>query len=267
VTQLIWPVIVLLLLPQVVPAGHNTNPPESASDYIQRGVICLAVEEYDRAIALFTEAVRLEPRNPGTYGNRGLAYSVMGKPDKAIADFNQALRLKPGDCSLYIFRGNACRDAGAYDKAIADYNEAIWRVPKSATAYYNRAGAYLKKREYGKAKADITEAIWLASLNGLDRQNLQIVRNSAWLLAASRIKQVRDGERAVLLAESACHASGWRDADSVGALAAAHAECGNFKEAVRREQQAIRLGYRGREARERGRERLKLYEAGKPHRE
>ena len=49
-------------------------------------------------------------------------------------------------------------------------------------------------------------------------------------------------------------------------LAAAHAECGNFKEAVQWEKKAIELGVAKHEA-ENARRRLKRYEEGKPWRE
>jgi hypothetical protein len=47
----------------------------------------------------------------------------------------------------------------------------------------------------------------------------------------------------------------------------AHAECGNFKEAVRLEQRALELGYPDASATGNARGRLKLYEVGRPYRE
>ena len=50
----------------------------------------------------------------------------------------------------------------------------------------------------------------------------------------------------------------------LGALAAAHAECGDSKEAVRLERRALELGYAEGLETELARKRLRLYEAGKP---
>jgi hypothetical protein len=55
------------------------------------------------------------------------------------------------------------------------------------------------------------------------------------------------------------------DPDNLGTLAAAKAEAGNFKEAVKWQKKAIELGYDDKEETEKARQRLKLYEEGKPY--
>ena len=49
-------------------------------------------------------------------------------------------------------------------------------------------------------------------------------------------------------------------------LAAAHAECGNFAEAVRRQNQTIELGFEDAHKLSQARERLELYKQDKPFR-
>ena len=46
--------------------------------------------EYDRAIADYTEAIRLNREPVGPYSNRGSAYEKKGELDKALADFREA---------------------------------------------------------------------------------------------------------------------------------------------------------------------------------
>ena len=74
------------------------------------------------------------------YYGRGACYSEKGEHDKAIADFTEAIRLDPNQCgcttSIEVGR---YAQKGEYDKAIADFTEAIRLDPKSAAAYYNRA--------------------------------------------------------------------------------------------------------------------------------
>jgi tetratricopeptide (TPR) repeat protein len=50
----------------------------------------------DRAIADYTEALRLDPKYTFAYYNRGDAYRYNGDLDRAIADYTEALRLVPG---------------------------------------------------------------------------------------------------------------------------------------------------------------------------
>ena len=65
--------------------------------------------------------------------------------EKAIADFTQAIRLDPSYASAYISRGVAYAGKGDYDRAIADYNQAIRLDPNYAPAYINRGVAYYNK--------------------------------------------------------------------------------------------------------------------------
>ena len=54
--------------------------------------------DYDRAIADYDEAIRLDPRYAVAYYNRGVAYCDKGDYDRAIADYNEAIRLDPKLC-------------------------------------------------------------------------------------------------------------------------------------------------------------------------
>lgn len=77
----------------------------------------------------------------------------MTRAHKAIADYTEAIRLNPEFADACFNRGNAYYGKGQYDDAIADYTEAIRLNPKFAEAYYNRGNAY-----EAKAEADFTKA-------------------------------------------------------------------------------------------------------------
>lgn len=81
----------------------------------------------------------------------------------------------------------------------------------------------------------------------------------------------RDGPRAVELATKAGELSSWRLPSLIDTLAAAYAEDGRFDDAKKWESKAIEIWstrWRNVEASiKAGRERLELYEAGKPYRE
>jgi len=132
-------------------------------DYLQK-------RHPDKVMADYTEAIRLDPKDPYVYRGRGKGYAGQGKFDKAIADYNEAIRLHPKDPYAYRRRGLAYVCQGKFDKAIADYTEAIRLDPKSRLnpkttcaylARFNRAYAYCFKGEYDKAIADCNEAIQL----------------------------------------------------------------------------------------------------------
>ena len=74
-----------------------------------------------------------------TYNNRGNARRAKQEYDKAIADYNEAIRLDPTYALTYENRGIAWHAKQEYDKAVADYNEVIRLDPKHADAYNSLA--------------------------------------------------------------------------------------------------------------------------------
>jgi tetratricopeptide (TPR) repeat protein len=93
--------------------------------------------DYNKAIAVFTEAILLAPNDALAYRSRGNAYSYKGDYDNAIADFTQAITLNPYDFYAYHRRGFAYNSKGDYDKAIADYEEAL-RIEPNYTLVLQR---------------------------------------------------------------------------------------------------------------------------------
>jgi tetratricopeptide (TPR) repeat protein len=116
---------------------------------------------YDRAIADYTQALRLDPNIALAYNNRGMAYAGKGDYDRAIADYTQALRLDPNIALAHNNRGMAYADKGDYDWAIADYTQALRIDPDLVAVYNNRGMAYAGKRDYDRAIADYTQALRL----------------------------------------------------------------------------------------------------------
>jgi serine/threonine-protein kinase len=189
-------------------------------------------------------------------------------PGPAVARLRAALDKMPRHFLLDSRIADAYSQRGAYhvrihkpDEAVADLTEAIRLRPDVAVLFGWRAEAHLQKGEYELAAADVAEAIRLGPEMPWTHNNL------AWLLATCPKDGVRDGKRAVVLGTRACELSGWKNPHTLGTLAAAHAESGDFKEAVQWERRAIDLGAADEAFLERARQRLALYESGMPCRE
>ena len=95
------------------------------------------------------------------HSNRGIAYGKAGDYDRAIADFDAAMRINPNHVRAYLNRGNANFARRDYDRAIADFSQAIRLEPKNVTIVMSRATAYEAKGDFGRAIADYDQALKL----------------------------------------------------------------------------------------------------------
>jgi tetratricopeptide (TPR) repeat protein len=92
--------------------------------YLNRGNVYDLINEYQKAIADYTEAIRLDPQNANAYNNRGLSYKNLEEYDQAIADVNEAIRLNPEDAFSYQIRGVSYGALEEYEKASVDLYKA-----------------------------------------------------------------------------------------------------------------------------------------------
>jgi tetratricopeptide (TPR) repeat protein/Zn-dependent protease len=233
--------------------------PRCAPAYVLRGDACAQSREFAQAVRDYSQALALDPGRAETLAKRGAAGVGLGRFDRAVADYTEALRLGPTS-DLYNQRAIAYRRAGRTHLALADYDAAIGLAPAEPRLYFNRALAHAARGDYGRAVADYAEAARLAPDYAAAYNNL------AHLWATCPLAEVRDGSRAVGYATRACELTAWGEAGFLDTLAAAYAEAGDFAEAARWQSKALEdpQWCKGRE--EKARERLRLYEEGKPYR-
>ena len=75
---------------------QSESTADQASDaaaYYLRGVTYHSKGELEKAIADYTEAIRINPDHAKAYNNRGAAYEYKGEYDKAMADYAKAKEL------------------------------------------------------------------------------------------------------------------------------------------------------------------------------
>ena len=112
---------------------------------------------------LITTGCSDELSTPQEYFDRGNSHFDDVKFEKAIADYSQAIRIDPEYATAYNNRGLSYHQLGIYEKEIQDYTEAIRIDPEYADAYYNRALSYADLGQHEKAHADFKRACELNS--------------------------------------------------------------------------------------------------------
>jgi tetratricopeptide (TPR) repeat protein len=236
--------------------------PKDANPYAARGSAHFLKQEYDQAIRDYTEALRLAPQVGDVYSYRAAAYHARKDYRRALADDNEAIRQAPGNPALYLHRGGTYWLLDDHEAALRDYSESIRLEPRDPLAYYDRGTLFADRKDYPHAIEDYQAAIRCGPTCQYPYFGL------AWILATCPKKEFRDGNKAIEYAEAGLEVSKWKDAGGFTALAAAHAETGNFKAAIYWEQKGLELSRESPpEEVEKQRQRLKLYQEGKPYRE
>jgi tetratricopeptide (TPR) repeat protein len=139
--------------------------PKNAPYRIARGMFQLTHGNTTKAIEDFDAALKLDPKNTQAYNNRGMALVTSGDLKGAVQDFNKAIELDPKYVSCYTNRSYALAKLDRRKDAMTDLNVAINLDPKAAGAYDSRGVLYLEMNDVKKAVADFTSALKLVQSN------------------------------------------------------------------------------------------------------
>jgi tetratricopeptide (TPR) repeat protein len=131
---------------------------QSVENLVNRGIEKGKEGDLDGAIADFTHAIELNPKDDAPYYNRAQAKRLKKDAAGAVADYTRAIELGSTNPAAYNNRGNARAENKDGDGAITDYTRAIELKPDYARAYYNRAVAKKEKGDAIGATADFKTA-------------------------------------------------------------------------------------------------------------
>lgn len=135
--------------------------------YKQKADAVLSQADYRKAVADFTQAIKLDPKDKDYYLNRAKTHAVLLRVDfnpslaAAVADYSEAIKLDPNFAAAYSGRGQVYEESNQQDKAFADLDRAIQLNPNDAVAYYTRAKTYSYRKNYIAARADLENALRL----------------------------------------------------------------------------------------------------------
>jgi len=238
----------------------SPNDPDAESNI---GAALLQQGDVNRAISHLRRTVEKFPRHAPALINLGNALLQTGATEAAIMEYRKTLDLPFDHAESHYSIGSAFKQKGDVEAAIVHYRKAIELRPDYANAHNNLGNAL---RAQGKFKQALHE--YEAALES-DPESAFAANNLAWLLAASSDDSIRNGAKAVQLAERANQLSGGNDPIFLHTLAAAYAENRQFPEAVEAAQHALELAEANgiKSLAESLRSKLALYQAGSPYHE
>ncbi len=214
----------------------------------------------DEAIVHYQKAVTIAPGSAEAQFNLGKALGLKGKPEEAIARYEIALQIDPDFLPARVSLANALLQQGKADLAATHFQRALEIRPNDAGLQLNLGLCFFQMGRMEEAKLHYEKALEIAPANPGIQNNL------AWLLATCPVASLRDGNRAVDLAQQANALSGGEKPLILRTLAAALAQAGRFPEAVESAQRAASLA-EAQSIPDLARQiqfELNLYRAGKP---
>jgi tetratricopeptide (TPR) repeat protein len=192
----------------------------------------------DRALEHYAEAVRIQPDYPVAHYNMATVLTQRDQPDAAIEHYLQAVRFKPDFPEAQHNVAMLLVQQGKHAPAIEHFTAAVRVAPDFATAHYGLAQAFEVQDQFADAIRHYGEAIRVRP------QEPAFANALAWLLATCRSPELRDGRRAVELAEKASALTRHGDARMLRTLAAAYGEARRFDAAAETARKALQLAQR-----------------------
>lgn len=160
--------------------------------------------QYDRALGLCQRAVEIVPENADACARLATVHFQMGHADEAAEHFRTAIGLGSSDPRTYLGLATIQRGGGFAEEAVQALRDGLEVVPK----------------------------------------NVSLLNLLARILATDPNEEVRNGKRAIEVAQHACELTGMRDYVSLDTWAAAYAEVGRFDDAIRTAEKAATIAQR-----------------------
>jgi Zn-dependent membrane protease YugP/tetratricopeptide (TPR) repeat protein len=230
--------------------------PTEPVSYANRASAWIQLREWDHALADLDAAIARGGGSPENYRMRGNIWLEKRDYLRAVADFSAAVERAPTDSAVFRDRGLALLFSGNLDRALVDLDEAIRLNVTDAVAFNNRGVTWMRRGDYKQAFEDLLEAI------RLDSKFPNPLKHLAWLQATCPCAELRQGDQAVANATRALELAGGKPVEWLEVLAAAHAEAGNFEEAVKWQEKRLEGAHP--EERDEAETRLNLYRKRQP---
>jgi tetratricopeptide (TPR) repeat protein len=184
---------------------------------------------------LFTHALAVTKSNDVAENNLGIIFLEKGKLDEAISRLQAAIDLRPENGPAHNNLAKALLQKGELAQAMVHYRKFLEIEPQNVEARNILGTALIQQGHVREAVEQWEDALASQPENGNAANNL------AWVFATCPDDSIRNGRRAVELAERALRLSGGKIPTIFRVLAAAYAENGQFAQAIETAQRGAEL--------------------------
>ena len=209
-------------------------------------------------------------RNPNSWtAHQNIAGELLGRGqlDEAAVEFRKVLELEPNYAQAskraYFGLGSVLVRKGQQEEAIKLFETVLKLDPGYGPAYNGIASALHRQGRLAEAIAEYERAVQLRP------ESAGILSNLAWMLATCADPSLRNGRRALELAQRADQFSGGANPRVLRSLAAAYAEVNQSGQAAKTARRALELSLQDGESSfiRALRHEISLFDAGHPYHE
>ena len=174
--------ILLLIGVFVAPvAAEENQTPDAGTTFYNAGIKLLNSNEYDRAIALFDQAlasdttmIRQSDALLYTYQGKSYALIQLNRYEDAVETLDEGLKIYPKDFMLWNNKGYALYNLGKYGDALTSYDMALSIEQNYTPGLINKGDTLYKMGRFTDAvdaysKANVTDPGNLKAMEGLEK--------------------------------------------------------------------------------------------------
>lgn len=219
--------VAILALLQILPCGPSAAPALAPTtgellnarlDLAERATQRRAFKD---AIAAATGVIEQDPKNARAYQIRGSVFEATNDHEKAVADFTELIRLAPGT-TVYQHRGTEYFKLGRVKEAIADFDKMLELAPAQAPYHWQRGIAlyYAGLFEDGRRQFELHQTVNASDVENAVWHFLCVARGTSLEKAREALIPIQ-GDARIPMAQ--IHALFAGKGDAAGVLAAANA--------------------------------------------
>jgi tetratricopeptide (TPR) repeat protein len=242
--------------------------PDDLGVLLQRASLSNEMKQFDKAIKDIDTAIKLVGENENQIRPlKVLRIQVLVSADKfddASKELDSLEKNAPDELGIKLLRLDFLNNQKKHNEALEIVESLLTQNPQNLPLMRLKGNILLSMRKHQDAVKIFEEVI---KIDPTDKTSLN---NLSWVLSTSPIDMVRNGKRALELAEKACKLTDYKAAYILSTLAAAYAETGDFKKAVEYSQKSIELSTNDPNVNERVedlKEELETYKKNLPYRE
>jgi protein O-mannosyl-transferase len=165
----------LSLWDDAVRYNEKSTAPLTERSYHNRGFAHLQARQYTQALADFSQAVQINPRDASAYLGRGVLYARTGSHELAVQELNRAIGIAPGYAEAYAKRCFVRMLQDNPPQALPDCEKAVTLNPRHLEALTNRGVVYAALDRVNEAAQSYQRALEIDGTNADAHYNFGVL--------------------------------------------------------------------------------------------